>query len=281
MKRATWLSTCLALVLVAGCGKHSANNGAPDAAGTGDPDAASAGSDAAVPSGDCDPNGPQCNNCKDDDGDGRIDGYDPECTGANDNDEASFATGIPGDNKDPVMQDCFFDGDSGAGNDGCSIHVCCLLGAKTAAECPIGANRYDPKSCPPPLGSQPLPQQCTDTCGKLTPAGCDCFGCCTICDPTSGQCYDIAINPADSVGCGPDTLGDPSKCLRCEKIESCGRPQCGGDTCVLCPGQSPSDLPASCNGSQMCPEGSESCTQDDTCGMSAYCSNGCCVGVIF
>jgi hypothetical protein len=46
-----------------------------------------------------------------------------------DNDESSFATGIPGDNIDTVNQDCFFDGNSGGGDDGCDIHVCCLLGA--------------------------------------------------------------------------------------------------------------------------------------------------------
>ncbi len=37
----------------------------------------------------------------DNDGDGLVDGFDPECTGPFDDDEATFATGIPGDNKDP------------------------------------------------------------------------------------------------------------------------------------------------------------------------------------
>jgi hypothetical protein len=36
----------------------------------------------------------QCSSCKDDDGDGQIDGFDLQCTGPNDNDESSFATGI-------------------------------------------------------------------------------------------------------------------------------------------------------------------------------------------
>ena len=52
-----------------------------------------------------------------------------------DNDEGSFATGIPGDNKDANKQDCFFDGNSGGGDDGCNQHVCCLFGATTKAEC--------------------------------------------------------------------------------------------------------------------------------------------------
>ena len=69
-----------------------------------------------------------CANGIDDDGDGLIDGFDPECTGAADNDEGTFATGIPGDNRDPVWQDCFFDGNSGAGEDGCRYHTDCLYG---------------------------------------------------------------------------------------------------------------------------------------------------------
>src|SRR5260221_8786085 len=37
----------------------------------------------------------QCSDGKDNDGDGLIDGFDPECTGPWDNDESPFATGIP------------------------------------------------------------------------------------------------------------------------------------------------------------------------------------------
>jgi hypothetical protein len=269
----------LITVLVA-CGHH--NNGGTDAdgGGSGSGSGADASIDAFMFSGMCTPGGPACSNCIDDDGDGLIDGFDPECTGPLDNDEATFATGIPGDNKDPVEQDCFFDGDSGAGNDGCNVHVCCLLGAKTVQECPIGANRYNPNDCPPPLGTKPLSQQCIDVCGKLAPPGCDCFGCCTVCDPVSNVCVDIDINPADSVGCGPTTLTDPTKCLRCTKNTMCGSAPCGGGTCVLCPGQDPSDLPPTCNGTNMCPNGETACPTGSECGMSTYCSNGCCIGVI-
>ena len=42
-----------------------------------------------------------CSDGMDNDGDGLVDGFDPECTGPFDDDEATFATGIPGDNKDP------------------------------------------------------------------------------------------------------------------------------------------------------------------------------------
>src|SRR5689334_20309859 len=44
----------------------------------------------------CVPGASQCSNCKDDDGDGKIDGLDPECTSLADDDEATFATGIAG-----------------------------------------------------------------------------------------------------------------------------------------------------------------------------------------
>ncbi|MEO8705527.1 MAG: hypothetical protein ABI867_36190, partial [Kofleriaceae bacterium] len=191
-------------------------------------------------------------------------------------------TGIPGDNIDAVKQDCFFDGNSGAGDDGCNIHVCCLLGATTVADCPIGANQYDPTDCPPPIGTQPLSQQCIDTCGALTPPGCDCFGCCTLCNPLNPtECYDIITNPNTSPDCTVETLSDPTKCVRCTQVTACGDPECGGSTCILCPGQDSGDLPAECNGNTSCPVGSTSCTADADCPANNYCSTSqCCVGVI-
>lgn len=273
----TWLKICFAITLLVACGHHT-NGGNPDGGGT----VGDGGIDAPPFSGMCTPGGSQCSNCIDDDHDGLIDGDDPECTGAADNDEATFSTGIPGDNKDPVMQDCFFDGDSGSGNDGCEIHVCCLLGAKTVKDCPIGANRYNPADCPPPIGTQQVSQKCIDHCSKLTPPGCDCFGCCTICDPKTDpiQCYPIIINPVEPTGCTPDTIADPTKCLRCTPSTACGTPTCGGETCILCPGQDPSDLPPTCNNMSKCPVNEQPCTSDGQCPTATYCSNGCCIGTI-
>lgn len=269
------LRVCFALALLVACGHHGAGAGDIDGGGAG----GDGGIDAPPFSGLCNPKGAACSNCKDDDGDRLVDGFDPQCTGPNDNDESSFSTGIPGDNKDPVMQDCFFDGDSGDGNDGCNIHVCCLLGARMVKDCPIGANRYDPNACPPPIGTGEVSQKCIDKCGKLTPPGCDCFGCCTICDPASKQCVDIVLNVVDSVGCDMTTLSDPSKCLRCTKNTQCGSPTCGDKTCILCPGQTPGDLPMECNGSSMCPSGTQACS-NGSCPEGTYCSNGCCIGAI-
>jgi len=47
-----------------------------------------------------------CDNGLDDDEDGLVDGLDTECTGSFDNDEASFATGIPVTTKKKCL-DCF------------------------------------------------------------------------------------------------------------------------------------------------------------------------------
>lgn len=275
---------CAILVLAVACGgKHNGgdDSGGGDDAGAGD-DGGGGTIDASPSTGPCMAGNAQCNNCIDDDGDGYIDSRDIECTGPLDNDESSFSTGIPGDNMDTVNQDCFFDGDSGAGNDGCNIHVCCLLGAQTKAECPFGANQYDPNQCPPPIGTGTISQKCMDVCGKLAPPGCDCFGCCTLCDPATNQCRDIATNPNTSPGCDASHISDPTICKSCTKVTGCGNSTCGGTSCILCPGQDPSDLPAGCNGQTMCPSGTTSCAGGATCPSGTYCDQGsmCCVGVI-
>src|SRR5688500_8302959 len=106
-----WLLGLLAAAVFA-CG----NNG-----GSGDSDANGSGSngpdggigetvDAPPYGGQCTVGGSvQCSDCVDNDMDGKIDGFDPECSGPADDREDSFSTGIPGDNIDATMQDCFFD----------------------------------------------------------------------------------------------------------------------------------------------------------------------------
>ncbi|HEU0032032.1 MAG TPA: hypothetical protein VFQ53_15470 [Kofleriaceae bacterium] len=275
------LFVCLTVVAITACGGKGGGGGNTDG---GDPTGDGGGNGDGGGSGDggitgCDPTFPECSDCADNDGDGDIDGFDVECTGPFDDNEASFATGIPGDNIDPVQQDCFFDGNSGAGDDGCNIHVCCLLGATTKADCPLGANQYNPQECPPPIGTGTISQMCIDTCGKLAPPGCDCFGCCTVCDPATNMCFDIDINPAVSPDCDASNISDPAKCLRCTKNTQCGNGECGGSTCVLCPGQDPNDLPPECSG-QMCPTGSVTCGADGSCPADSYCANGCCIAIL-
>jgi hypothetical protein len=225
--------------------------------------------------------GTACDNGKDDDGDGLVDGLDPECTGPMDNAEDSFATGIPGDNRDPKWQDCFFDGNSGAGDDGCRYHTDCLYGTLPAS---------DP-DCR-------LTTQCVDFCRPLTPNGCDCFGCCSV-QRSDGSSVDIL----ESASCSLAKIDDPAACPRCTKSTECGN-TCG--TCELCPGKTAEDLPKSCtptstggaggatgaggrggaggtggtggtpnhvcdNGEQVCGTGLPACPSDQ------YCSLGCCI----
>jgi hypothetical protein len=219
---------------------------------------------------------PDCSDCIDNDADGQIDSADTECTTPGDDDEGSFGTAIPGDNGDPVQQDCFFDGNSGGGDDGCQIHVCCILGVPNAAQCPISPVTYNPNNCPPPIGTRALPSTCVGGCGSKAPLGCDCWGCCTVCEPTVGTCVDILIHPETSPTCDATTVTDPMRCTRCVKSAQCGRP-CGG--CVLCPGQTVSMLPAACGGVPTCPAGISSCAAA-SCPNGTYCdeSSKCCIG---
>jgi hypothetical protein len=163
----------------------------------------------------------ECTDGKDNDGDGLIDAMDPECTGPLDNDESSFATGIPGDNIDQC-QDCFFDGDSGQGNDGCAYPSSCFSGVD-----PGGA--ADCFNCA-------VSDRCVNFCKPYTPNGCDCFGCCQI--PTSGGVKTVRLTST----CTVKDANDPTKCTPCTQSTTCVN-KC--DTCELCVGKD--TLPASCS----------------------------------
>jgi hypothetical protein len=266
--------TIFALAVVPACGDDDGATGDDDDtdidSGGGDDDGDGGGDltdsgvpgiDAIGPSG-CVPGGSECSDCDDNDGDGRIDGYDPECISAADDDESSFATGIPGDNMDPNKQDCFFDGDSGAGNDGCELDTCCLLD-----ECGDG-------------GACEISKECIATCGGVTVPGCDCFGCCTICDSTlDPECYTVHTHPQVAPDCTYQEIDNPELCPPCTPVADCGTP-CDPEGCILCPGQTPDDLPDSCGEQQECPDGSATCTSNDDCESNQFCTNGCCINQI-
>jgi hypothetical protein len=208
-----------------------------------------------------------CNNGVDDDGDGNGDGFDEECTGALDNDEGTFSTGIPGDNSDPKWQDCFFDGNSGAGDDHCRYHVDCLSGDKAASDpdCAVSA-------------------ECHDFCAARTPNGCDCFGCCTV-QLDDGSSVSVSI----SESCSLETVTDAASCPRCTPSTACGN-TCG--ECELCPGKSIEDLPASCSETPgtggsggdtppfSCDAGQTVCSTSGDCPGGNYCSLGCCLAFV-
>jgi len=286
-----------------GGGDDGGGGGGDDGGGSNDPDGGN-GIDAPPFGGTCTPvsGAPQCSDCVDNDMDTRVDGFDPECSGPADRLEDSFATGIPGDNIDATMQDCFFDGNSGAGNDGCNQHVCCLLQATSEANCALLApdadeSKFDITKCYQPYGNVPVPMKCKDNCGVLAPPGCDCFGCCTVCD--AGGCADVILNPAVSPNCNDMNITNPGTdnqlgtaddpCKKCQKTD-CGTTECAYDgvSCTPCPGQCDMNgvcnppLPAACGGMSMCPSGYVACdtANMNACPQGTYCQNGCCVGDI-
>ena len=240
----------------------------------------------------CVPGSTQCTDCIDNDGDGLVDWLDPECTGPLDRDESSFATGIPGDNIDPCKQDCWFDGNSGSGDDGCTWDGACLPGS-TDKKCPYDpVKAADPTKCPPPS------KKCVDYCKPLTPKGCDCAGCCDV--YSGGKVYTVKLVST----CTTETLGDPTKCPSCTKIADCSTP-CG--KCDWCLGKT--SLPPECyppppdagttdtgvplddagvpidtgtppppdGGTTGCPTGSAVCSPTTPCATGYYCLTGCCI----
>jgi len=244
----------------------------------------------------CVPGGTQCTDCIDNDGDGLVDWLDPECTGPLDRDEGSFSTGIPGDNKDACKQDCWFDGNSGSGDDGCLFPGECLPGStdKTCPYDPVAA--ADPTKCPKPS------KACMDYCMPLTPKGCDCAGCCDVYD-SAGKVYTVKLVST----CTTEALSDPTKCPTCTKIPDCTNP-CG--KCEWCLGKT--SLPPECyppppdagvtdtgtpplddagmpidTGTPVdtgtppppptCPAGMAVCSPTVPCATGTYCLTGCCI----
>src|ERR1041385_1729980 len=163
----------------------------------------------------------ECTDGKDNDGDVLIDAADPECTGPLDNDESSYATGIPGDNVDQC-QDCFFDGDSGQGNDGCAYPSSCFQGVDPGGQA-------DCFNCA-------VSSRCVNYCKPYTPNGCDCFGCCEVTVPGGGT-KTVRL----SATCSIDTINDATKCQTCVQSTTCVN-KC--ETCELCLGKT--TLPPSC-----------------------------------
>ena len=181
----------------------------------------------------------QCGNCMDDDGDGKIDSEDPDCLGPCDNSEGSFEPAIPGGNNAPCKADCYFDQDTGSGNDQCYWDHRCDPNEVAPAYNPEGAQcAYQPTtkaggglSCAQAQMMQSA--QCKSFCGPLTPNGCDCFGCCSF----PGLAYPVWLGSRDAGGtasCTSKTVNDPTKCRRCQKVAACDKP-CG--RCQLCIGK--------------------------------------------
>jgi len=222
----------------------------------------------------------ECADGEDNDADGRIDSDDIHCFGPFDDDESSYATGIPGDNMgSKADKECAFDGDSGTGNDG----LCC--------------NPEDPSQ-------------------NVTPNGCDDRGCCEIDVNGNGSGEHVYIRDdcvfAPECGqegthgcpctteadcdagqfCVPDNDLGPNFCSSCESCEPntpCENPCECGEECYGGFEQPPEE----CGGEQPqpdggggedggtpanCPDGVTECSSDADCDMNANerCTNGCC-----
>lgn len=200
-----------------------------------------------------------CGDGSDNDGDGLVDLADPECTGPCDDDEASFQTGIPGDNVD-CRQDCFFDGNSGQG-EGCTWDLRCdpnNPGEFIGCEYNGGGNNCD--------NQQNQPQECLDFCTPLTPPGCDCFGCCTV--ETDEGSVDIFLN--GDPNCSLDNL---EACTECMQSEDCVN-ECEPDECEICFGET--ELPVGCDDPNCESAPGGACTNTDDCEQFQYCFQGCC-----
>ncbi|HKO48656.1 MAG TPA: hypothetical protein VJV79_13085 [Polyangiaceae bacterium] len=222
-----------------------------------------------------------CGNCIDDDRDGLIDSADPECTGPCDDTEDSYYGGIPGQNNAPCHSDCYFDQDTGSGNDHCYWSSSCDPSSVAPDYPPSGVERcaYDPEakvagtsaSCADLTRTQE--PECESYCGPLTPNGCDSFGCCEL-PAGGGEFVWIGSTNGNQGSCNETTVGDPMACHPCTPVLSVFNP-C--EACEVCVGRTAPA--ASCtDASNRCPPGAQACGQagEAACAPTQYCITGCC-----
>lgn len=202
----------------------------------------------------------ECGDAVDNDGDGKLDGGDPECTSPCDDSEQSFQTDLPGQNMD-CLADCYWDGDSGQGNDHCVWSLKCdpeNPGVDIMCE-------YDPdkKDC-----DTMQPATCLEVCAGITPNGCDCFGCCSVDTPDGAVQIYLGGNPE----CSLQNLG---ACGSCTFQPGCNN-TCKPEECELCFGQD--ELPEGCDVASC--DDKVPCKVDkfgnSDCAEGFFCSTGCC-----
>jgi hypothetical protein len=202
--------------------------------------------------------------------------------------------------------DCYFDQDSGSGNDTCEWdHTCDPLGTAEATQCPYlceqspgcDLSSQTVAQCIADCNASPTAtnatcsglyakqtELCENFCGPLTPNGCDCFGCCDVLG--DGDYRYMGTTSNDTGKCEDATCTidkakakDDAACQKCTPVASCLN-TCG--ECELCPGKE--KLPDSCSdggcpipecspGQQPC--GVAECTEP--CETGYFCLTGCCV----
>lgn len=245
-----------------------------------------------------------CGNLLDDDGDGLVDYQDPDCLGPCDDTEDSYFGGISGQAGPKCIVDCYWDQDSGPGNDDCYWNHQCdphEVAPDYYPEAPNGMNcAYDPSANTPGTSAtcdelyQKQSDACLAYCGPLTPNGCDCFGCCEL-PSGSGKFVWVGSDDdgvqANGGTCDLASVDDPTKCQPCLPVAGCFNP-C--DKCELCIGKYV--LPPECNpqgsggggtggsgtggggGSGQCPGGEQPCglPNQPLCPGGFFCITGCC-----
>lgn len=221
-----------------------------------------------------------CGNCIDDDGDGLVDAADPECLGPCDDSESELFSGKAPRVNGSCRTDCYFDRNSGSGNDGCSWSYRCDPLSIAPDFFPTGDSRcgYDASSNACALSPSER-SACQAGCLPLTPNGCDCFGCCEL-PAGSGRYLWLGSENLDLQHCELETSADPDRCRPCTPVPDCFNP-C--EECELCLGKT--SLPASCGSGPglrpSCAPGVTPCDPPDSsvCGELEYCITGCCVPV--
>ena len=201
----------------------------------------------------------ECGDLIDNDGDGLLDNLDPDCLGPCDDTEDSYYGGIPGQAGPACKVDCYFDQDSGAGNDDCYWdHRCDPLSVdpnyypepENGGQCEYEGDEYivNPtgKDCAELLVEQS--EACQSYCAPLVPNGCDCFGCCEL--PAGSGSFvwlgsEGGLNDDGSTKfCDIENVSNPAVCHPCTPVQDeCYNP-CG--ECELCIGKTIEDLPAHC-----------------------------------
>lgn len=187
-----------------------------------------------------------CGDCLDNDSDGKADMDDPDCLGPCQNTEETFNGAIPGQNHPACEQDCYFDQDSGSGNDHCAwTHRCDPLSVAPTygpegQACVYPSNDPQAQTTCTALALQP--DECRTLCGPLTPNGCDCFGCCSI-PGAPTPVWVGSTDDLDNATCDLAHVADPTRCRPCTQVTSCLN-VC--EHCELCVGKPtlPPDCPA-------------------------------------
>jgi hypothetical protein len=224
-----------------------------------------------------------CGDCIDNDGDGLVDSQDPDCLGPCDNTEESYFGGIPGQNNAPCKQDCYFDQDTGSGNDECYWSHECDSHSIAPDYPPSGDSRCanNPNATIPGTSATCSELQvtqsdrCLSVCLPLTPNGCDCFGCCEI-PPGSGTTVWIGSTVNGVGSCDAAHVSDPQYCKPCQQVSGCLN-RC--DPCEICVGRPAPDPSCGQPTQSQCPSGRTPCGREGqaACAQYEYCITGCCV----